>query len=295
MGAVTPGQKCAQSKNKEAGKYAYCRQKVEAKFAVAGDAGARTTALAKCLDKYELKWPVYEAKAVASGGACPSVGDQTNIQTAIDAHTSEIASVLSGGPFSNCAAELAICQTEPHGRPLQTGQTGCWDSDGNAIACAGTGQDGDVQAGIPRAWTDNGNGTVTDQRSGLTWEKLSDDGSIHDVDTLYTFDDAIGVKIAGLNGASFGGHNDWRLPNINEMRSLVDYSVSGPSVAAPFNASCAAACTVLTCSCTASDVYWSSTSFAPAPLAAWIHEYNTGFIGVSSKNTPTRVRGVRGP
>ena len=282
------GSAATQSKNKEAGKYAYCRQKVEAKFAVVGDAGARTTALAKCLDKYAGKWSLYETKAVAAGGVCPSVGDQAAIQGAIDGHTSEIATALLGGPFTSCF-------DEPHGRPLQTGQTGCWDSDGIVVACAGTGQDGDVQAGVPRAWTDNGNGTVTDQRSGLTWEKLSDDGSIHDVDNLYTFDDAFAVKIAGLNGATFGGHTDWRLPNINELKSLVDYSVVNPAVATPFNVSCAPTCSVITCSCTASDIYFSSTSYQLAQIAAWVHDYSSGLIGAGLKNTPTRVRLVRGP
>ena len=47
----------------------------------------------------------------------------------------------------------------------QTGQTRCFDTTGVEIMCGGTGQDGDLQAGViwptPRL-TDNGNGTVTD-------------------------------------------------------------------------------------------------------------------------------------
>ncbi|MGB5389702.1 MAG: hypothetical protein WBP10_05920, partial [Thermoanaerobaculia bacterium] len=47
----------------------------------------------------------------------------------------------------------------------KTGQQLCWDAAGNPIACAGTGQDGEHQAGvtwpIPR-FTDLGNGTVLD-------------------------------------------------------------------------------------------------------------------------------------
>jgi hypothetical protein len=37
-----------------------------------------------------------------------------------------------------------------------------------------------VQAGIPRSYTDNGDGTITDNVTGLMWEKLSDDASVHD-------------------------------------------------------------------------------------------------------------------
>ena len=56
----------------------------------------------------------------------------------------------------------------------RTGQTTCYDSDGNVIDCAGTGQDGDIQAGV--AWpsprfVDNGDGTITDMLTGLMWLK----------------------------------------------------------------------------------------------------------------------------
>jgi hypothetical protein len=62
----------------------------------------------------------------------------------------------------------------------QTGQTSCYDSAGTLLlSCAGTGQDGDIQAG--KAWpfqrfTDNsittaGDLTVTDKLTGLIWAK----------------------------------------------------------------------------------------------------------------------------
>ena len=69
------------------------------------------------------------------------------------------------------------------GCPLPaTGQTTCWDSNGNAISCAGTGQDGELRKGAALAYVDNGDGTVTDVNTGLVWEKLSHDGSVHDED-----------------------------------------------------------------------------------------------------------------
>ena len=294
--AATASQKCSQGMNKEAGKYGYCRHKAVAKFAIGGIPSQLTADLDKCLAKYQAKWGTYEAKAVAAGGVCLSVGDQNVIQTAIDTCTADVAAVIGGIAPSSCAADLAVCQTEPHGRPLQTGQTGCWDSAGSPIACAGTGQDGDLQPGLSRAWQDNGNGTVTDLRSGLTWEKLSDDGSIHDKDNTYTWDDAFAVKIAGLNGASFAGQTDWRVPSINELKSLADYSTASPAVATPFDMSCAPTCTVISCSCTSTDSgYWSSTSYQPALIGALIHDFDVGLIGAFGKTTPTYVRGVRGP
>jgi hypothetical protein len=66
-------------------------------------------------------------------------------------------------------------------------------------------------------FTDNGNGTVTDRKTGLMWA-LSDNGE--DID----FEDA------GIYCKSFaaGGFNDWRLPDIEELKSLVDLKKKNP-------------------------------------------------------------------
>ena len=69
--------------------------------------------------------------------------------------------------------------------PLKTGQITCWDSYGVQIEdCTGTNQDGELQRGVARSYTDNRNGTVTDNATGLMWVKdpeqiipwLSDEG-----------------------------------------------------------------------------------------------------------------------
>ena len=62
---------------------------------------------------------------------------------------------------------------DPHYMDIpKTGQFLCYDNEGNVIDCAGTGQDGDLQMGRaspdPR-FTDNGDGTVTDNLTGLIW------------------------------------------------------------------------------------------------------------------------------
>lgn len=54
----------------------------------------------------------------------------------------------------------------------RTGQATCYGAQGEVIECKGTGQDGEIQAGIPwpePRFTDNLNGTVTDNLSGLMW------------------------------------------------------------------------------------------------------------------------------
>jgi len=56
----------------------------------------------------------------------------------------------------------------------ETGQTTCYDISGTVIPCTGTGQDGEIQTGVawpnPRS-TDNGDGTMTDNLTGLVWAK----------------------------------------------------------------------------------------------------------------------------
>ena len=177
-----------------------------------------------------------------------------------------------------------------------TGQTTCWDSSFNATTCTGTGQDGEIQAGATLSYTDNGDGTITDNNTKLMWEKLSMDSSIHDVGNPYTWANAFAVHIAGLNaGSGFAGHTDWRLPNVKELQSIIDYENSGPAVATAFNNSCSSPCTVLTCSCTAAaSDYWSSSSYLGDPSRAWLVDFNGGFVGVGDKTGHPRVRAVRG-
>ena len=77
-------------------------------------------------------------------------------------------------------AALLLVTTEAQagptkGRPLKTGQ-------GTTYGAAG-----DTTAGLSRMYNDLGNGVMKDQRTGLFWEKKSDDGSIHDWDNAYSW------------------------------------------------------------------------------------------------------------
>jgi hypothetical protein len=113
-----------------------------------------------------------------------------------------------------------------------TGQTTCYDQNNQMIDCAGTGQDGEIKAGIPwpePRFRDNKDGTITDLLTKLTWMKNSDCLG------RYKWTDALSA-VAYLNTYSdifrcgyTGNHHDWRMPNINELLSLVnyDYEYSG--------------------------------------------------------------------
>jgi hypothetical protein len=110
----------------------------------------------------------------------------------------------------------------------KTGQTTCYDdASGTVISCTGTGQDGDLQIGVaspsPR-FIDLGDGTVTDRLTGLMWAK---DANFNN--GTMTWSEAIDYANNLSLGTSCGTpRTDWRLPNIKELQSLIDYGNSEP-------------------------------------------------------------------
>ncbi|MBI4682211.1 MAG: DUF1566 domain-containing protein, partial [Nitrospirae bacterium] len=168
-----------------------------------------------------------------------------------------------------------------------TGQTKCYRdvSPYDEIPCAGTGQDGAYNIN-PMSYTDNGNGTVTDNNTGLTWQK-QDDGATHN------WYQASGTYHASYNPSSqdvcgslnLGGYSDWRLPAKKELITIVDYSIPYPGT------------TINTAYFpnTKSASYWSSTTFAYNPSLAWDIYFGWGFVGYSlGKDYGYYVRCVRG-
>lgn len=195
------------------------------------------------------------------------------------------------GCTAGCGYDVSGCRSQKF---LATGQMTCSNSGGNVIPCAGTGHDGDLQKGAALAYVDNGDGTITDMNTGLMWEKQSRDGTIHDLDNLYTWANAFATKIATLNTMRFAGHADWRVPNLNELESIRNLKEAGPAVSAVFHTQCSGGCTVLTCSCTRSANYWSSSTYANNPANAWNVNFPAGNVFSFDKTVSFAVRGVRG-
>lgn len=189
-----------------------------------------------------------------------------------------------------CAYDVASCASQAF---PGTGQTTCWNGSGTMIDCAGTGQDGELQAGAALAYVDNGDGTITDRNTGLVWEKLSDDGSIHDKDSHYIWSDGF-AKVAALNASSFAGHTDWRMPNVKELQSIMTYQGMRAWSPAFYNG-CVSGCTVLTCSCSGGGIYWTSSTMVRDPTTAHCVWSLTGAVSGNPKNGGLFTRAVRGP
>lgn len=280
--ATTPEEKCQAGKNLVGGKYVACLTKAEKTFVLTGDYDNYTLAATACGDKFNLSWDRLEQAAVDAGTLCPTTGDSIDIREFLEGGEQDVAAALGGAALP------------PEGGLARTGQTGCYNAAGGAISCVGTGQDGDTQTGIPRAYTDNGDGTITDGVNGLTWEKLSDDGSIHDWDTQYTWADAVSIKIATLNATNFAGHNDWRLPNLEELESLRHLGTYSPAVYPVFHTGCTPGCLVTSCSCTKAQNTWSSTTFQGSTNMVWFVSFLTGQTGADLRSGTWPVRAVRG-
>lgn len=184
---------------------------------------------------------------------------------------------------------------------LKTGQTKCYDQSGMEIDCAGSGQDAETKAGVALAYTDNGDGTITDDKTGLVWEKLDDANQagvagVHDQNNTYSWIGALD-KIALLNKISLGGRTDWRVPNVRELESLKNFGRYQPAITTVFHKDCASGCTSTNCSCTSfATPYWTSTTYQEQNLQlyAWAVSFSDGQTVASSKTTSFYVRAVAG-
>ncbi|MEW6029097.1 MAG: DUF1566 domain-containing protein [Chloroflexota bacterium] len=154
--------------------------------------------------------------ALLAAGCAPAVSATQTVPLA-----AEQASASAPTPTTaNTAASSAL--TYPI---VDTAQTICYAND-SVIPCpqdgaAFFGQDGNHQGRSP-AYQDNGDGTVTDLVTSLMWTQspdLNGDGTINIQDKL-GFDAAQ----AYAGSLDFAGHDDWRVPTIKELYSLMDFN-----------------------------------------------------------------------
>jgi hypothetical protein len=117
----------------------------------------------------------------------------------------------------------------------------------------------DVTAGAPNleSYTDNKDGTVTDNLTGLMWQQTVPTGT-------YTWSQAV----AYCPTLNLAGHSDWHLPSRIELVSIVDLGVSsGPIINSTYFPS------------TPANWFWSSSPVAGSPSYAWVVYFFSGVTG----------------
>lgn len=199
--------------------------------------------------------------------------------------------------LDSCNDDLAACEAEG-------GQI--FPGDGYNDPSFGT-----IGHGPALSYTDNLDGTFTDDNTGYMWEIKDNAGGIHDVNNLYTWtDDMVGdltdpdgtlftVFLHALNNTcdgagvtdciddspcgggvcGFAGYRDWCIPNIKALQSIVDYSVFSPSSNVP--------------GLTRSNIYWSTTTNTASNNFVWFINFNNGPIGGTNKTNSWFARAVR--
>ncbi len=115
------------------------------------------------------------------------------------------------------------------------------------------------------------NGVVTDNRTILQWQDDYNNESIKEVNWTNAITYCETLFLDGGN---------WRLPNINELTSLVDDTKMNPSIDNTFQN-------------TVSNGYWSSTSDANRTNYAWLVHFNYGYQSHEYKRYNGYVRCVR--
>lgn len=155
-----------------------------------------------------------------------------------------------------------------------------------------SGDDGDLQKGVPwpvPRFTDNGDGTVTDNLTRLIWLKNANcDGEKEWADAMTfansLYDGWTGDGSGGDCGLSDGSSaNDWRLPNVRELQSLIDYSQTNPALPS-----------VHYFTGVQSTYYCSSTTHAAGTTSSWNIHMDVGAMSGRDKENIAYVWPVRG-
>jgi hypothetical protein len=178
--------------------------------------------------------------------------------------------------------------------PVSAGAPAPVEVTGQTMSVA-AGDDGALETGVPfpsPRFTDNDDGTVTDNLTGLIWlENANCVGGLTWANAL-TAANALASGSCGLTDGSVAG--DWRLPNVKELQSLIDFGFVNPALS---NAAGTGPCSPTDCAFSGvqSTAYRSSTSQPEAPQnVGWSVSLAFGGTFTSAKGNLQPVWPVRG-
>ena len=123
------------------------------------------------------------------------------------------------------------------------------------------------------SYTDNGDGTTSDNNTGLMWVKDCGSG-------VMSWEQAL----SSCEGLTYAGYSDWRLPNRRELLSIVDYGADSPAINTTYFP--------IHFTDAQDTYYWTSTS--QDADQAWTVFFTQGASTASSKTEDKHVRCVRG-
>ncbi|MDD5654370.1 MAG: DUF1566 domain-containing protein [Candidatus Omnitrophica bacterium] len=126
------------------------------------------------------------------------------------------------------------------------GQNGCFTV--NPMSFVKLGKNG--KALPERAHWEDGHRITLDNNTGVMWEvKSPEKGDVNYCEDRYNWKDAQDKYIKALNQKKYAGFSDWRLPNKDELRSIVDYGRTNPAVDTCYFPNCK------------SDLYWTAVPY----------------------------------
>ncbi len=150
---------------------------------------------------------------------------------------------------------------------------------------AQTCQTSSIPATTPTSqFTDNGDGTVTDSKTGLMWKKCAegqDPLTCSGSTQSYTWAAALEQAQTVNNSGGFATYTDWRVPNIKELASIVEEQCYSPAInTAVFPG-------------TPSSSFWSASPYAGNGYDAWGVNFYSGYDYAHNKDYVVYVRLVR--
>lgn len=129
--------------------------------------------------------------------------------------------------------------------------------------------------------SDNNNGTIQDKRTGLIWQKCSRGQDPANSCSGGITSDTWTNALSYCNSLTLASKS-WRLPNINELKTISNFEATAPKIDSSFFPS------------TASSQYWSSTTYFPGTSSALVLDFGTGGIIYSPKSNSFAIRCVSG-